>query len=117
MAEKLPRHVKGARPAFHVDAAVDRLVAMLLALTSEVSVLSDRVATLERLGQQAGWLGAGAVDAHLPAPADRAAAEARREAMLARVFHIVAEELADLEAGETSAAYWEAIARIEGGTA
>jgi hypothetical protein len=53
---KLPNHVTGKCPAFHADPAIDRLIAMVLSLTREVSVLRDRVDTLEVLGEEADWL-------------------------------------------------------------
>lgn len=109
----IPEHVRGARPAFHEQPAIDRLVAMVLALTSELSVLRDRVDTLETLGTAAGWLGAGAMDAHVPARPERAAREARREALVARVFTIMRQEIAGLEGGDAD--YWATVAQIEAG--
>lgn len=106
------RHVKGARPVFHPEApAIDRLIAMVLALTSEVSVLADRLATVEQLA----GLAPERIDAYRPDPAERAAREARREALLGRVLAILEEELSDLRRGETPAAYWASVEAIERG--
>ncbi len=110
-SDSLPRHVKGGRPAFHDQPAIDRLVAMLLALTSEVAVLRDRVDTLEVLGKAAGWLGDGAVDAHHPDLAERTLRDARRTAMIGRVLAVLREEVAGLGGDE----YWATIAAIETG--
>lgn len=111
----LPRTVRGKRPAFHENAAIDRLVAMVLALTSEVSVLRDRLDTIETLGHAAGWLGADAVEAHVPDLDARKVREARREAMIGRVLHVLREEIADLEGDETDDGYWQTIGAIERG--
>ncbi|MEY3267997.1 MAG: hypothetical protein RL480_757 [Pseudomonadota bacterium] len=111
----LPRFVAGARPGFHTEPAIDRLVAMVLALTREVSMLRDRVDTLEVLGQQAGWLGAEAVETYVPPLPVRQRREAGREAMISRVLAIMAEEIADLEAGETDDSYWATVSGIEKG--
>lgn len=111
----LPRHVSGVRPAFHTDPAIDRLIAMILALTRENSVLRDRVDTLEILAQQAGWLAAGAVEAYVPALDVRQRRETGREAMIGRVLAIMSEEIADLEAGATDDRYWSTIEGIEKG--
>jgi predicted Ser/Thr protein kinase len=108
----LPRTVRGKRPAFHEQAATDRLIAMVLALTSEVSVLRDRVATLEAL-----TAGRDAVDAFVPDLEERKHREAEREAYLGRVLHIMREEIADIEGDETSDAYWREISDIEEGAA
>jgi hypothetical protein len=108
----LERHVKGARPVLHPQQpAIDSLVAMVLALTSEVSVLADRLATVETLA----GLSAEQIDAYRPGPAERAAREARREALIDRVLAILDEQLSDLRRGETQAAYWEAVGAIERG--
>jgi 6-phosphofructokinase len=115
MSAPLPRTVKGKRPDFHDNASVDRLIAMVLALTSEVAVLRDRVVTLEALGREAGWLGAGAVEAYAPDGVERVARDGWREAYLARVFHILREELDDLETASTADSYWSTIERIERG--
>jgi hypothetical protein len=111
----LPKHVSGARPAFHAEPAIDRLVAMVLALTRENSILRDRFDTLEILAEQAGWLQPGAIDAYV-APLDvRQRREASREAMIGRVLAIMSEEIADLEAGATDDRYWATIEGIERG--
>jgi len=43
------RTAKGRRPYFHEDANTDKIVAMLLALIGEVSVIRERLDTHERL--------------------------------------------------------------------
>lgn len=111
----LPRFVSGGRPGFHAEPAIDRLVAMVLALTREVSMLRDRVDTLEVLGQKAGWLGADAVETYVPPLPVRQRREAGREAMIGRVLAIMAEEIADLEAGATDDSYWATVSGIEKG--
>ena len=112
----LPKHVSGARPAFHADPAIDRLIAMVLALTREVSVLRDRVDTLEVLGTEAGWLAPDAVETHVAPLPVRQRREAAREAMIGRVLSVMSEEIAELEAGATDDGYWATIAGIESGT-
>jgi hypothetical protein len=107
----MPRRARGARPRFHHEPAIDRLIAMLVALTSEVSVLADRVATLEQLS----GVGHEATDAHVPDLPEREWREARRAALVARVFAALDDELEGLTRGESEAGYWETIERIERG--
>lgn len=107
----LPRRAKGARPRFHEEPAIDRLVAMVVALASEVSVLADRVATLEQLS----GIGHEAVDSHVPDLAERAWRERRREALVARVFAALDDELDGLARGAGDGGYWETIEAIERG--
>ncbi len=111
----LPKYVSGARPAFHADPAIDRLIAMVLSLTREVSVLRDRFDTLEIIGQEAGWLKPGAIEAYVAPLAVRERREAAREAMIGRVLSILSEEIADLEDGATDDRYWATIGGIEKG--
>ena len=106
----LPRTARGKRPAFHDDAANDRLIAIVLALTSEVSVLRDRLDTVEILGSRAGWLADGAVDGFVADPPTRERREAAREAYLDRVLHILKAEVDGLS---DSGDYWQTIGEIE----
>jgi hypothetical protein len=112
MTGPLPRNARGKRPRFHEDAATDRLITIILALTSEVSVLRDRLDTVEQLGEKAGWLGAGAVDGFVADQPTRERREAAREAYLGRVLHILKAEVEGLERDED---YWATIERIERG--
>lgn len=107
--------MRGQRPAFHEQGSIDRLVAMVLALTGEVSVLADRVRTLEALGTRAGWLEAGAADAYRPDLPEREAREQAREALVGRVLAIVDEELADLADDDSDAEYWRRVRAVETG--
>jgi hypothetical protein len=113
----LPLHVGNARPAFHEDPAIDRLIAMNLALTREVSVLKDRLTTLEKLGEQAGWLAADAIDTYTPAQPEREQREQAREALVARVLAILSQEIDELETSATPSAYWQDVEAIEKGQA
>lgn len=112
----LPVHVSTPRPRFHEEPAIDRLIAMNLALLREVSVLRDRMVTLERLGEAAGWLADGAVDAYRPELAERTLREAAREAMVGRVLGILGQEIEELERGAGAEGYWGTIAGIEEGS-
>ncbi len=62
---------KGERPALHDDPVVDDLFGMVAALTAEISVALDRIATLERLLEQRGVLTPGGVEAYEADEAER----------------------------------------------
>jgi hypothetical protein len=113
----LPLHVGNARPKFHDDPAIDRLIAMNLALTREVSVLKDRLTTLEKLGTQAGWLAPDAIDSYQPTQPERETREQAREALIGRVLAILHQEIDELETSTTPSAYWQAVDAIEQGDA
>ena len=46
---QLKRKAKGQRPTFFDDPDTDKLVSMLMGLAGEVSVMRDRMDTIERL--------------------------------------------------------------------
>ena len=108
----LPRSARGKRPAFDANPSIDRLVSIMLALASEVSVLRDRLDTVELLGTESGWLGAGTVDGFVPDQATRERREVARDAYLDRVLHIMQAEIDSLERDED---YWASVGRIESG--
>jgi hypothetical protein len=84
------RFSKGRRPFFLEDPDADRLLAIVTALTAEVSVVRERLDTAERLAAQGLPATAGNIEAYRPDPEAEAAREAARAAMLDRVFRILA---------------------------
>ncbi len=72
---------KGKRPEYFTDPALDRMLSMLMALTGEVSVLRERLDTVERLLEEKGSLSRGDIESYAP---DREAAGER--GALAREF-------------------------------
>ncbi len=86
---RLPRIAKGRRPEFYEDPAIDQLFAIVTALTGEISVLFDRLDTLERLLTQARLLPAGALEAYLPDASAAADRGERRDELLRRVFAVL----------------------------
>ena len=66
---------------FFKDPALDRALAMIMALAAELAVTKDRLRALEVLLENAGTLSAGALDAYQPGPAEEAYLAAERNAM------------------------------------
>jgi hypothetical protein len=64
---------------------MDRVVAALLRLTMEVSVLRDRLDTYERLGAAGKPVTPDTVEEFVPAPADEAVRLERRKQLIARL--------------------------------
>lgn len=93
------RFSKGRRPFFMKDPDVDRLLAIVTALTAEFSVIRDRLDTAERLAAQGLPATPENIEAYQPDSQVEAAREALRTAMLDRVFRILAAPRDDL--GET----------------
>ena len=68
MAENpsLPRKAKGERPFFFDNPDVDKLLAMLMGLAGEVSVMRDRMDTIERLAAERGLFTEADIEAYEP---------------------------------------------------
>ncbi|MBD2097964.1 hypothetical protein H6F90_23105 [Trichocoleus sp. FACHB-591] len=86
---------KGKRPLYFENPETDKLLAMVLVLAEEVSVLRDRLDTVERLAQAKGLLSHAEIDAYQPDPQAAAEREQQRAAYIARILRIVQ---ADVEA-------------------
>jgi hypothetical protein len=72
---KLPRTSKGKRPHFFEDHSVDHLLAMIVELSAELSVVYSRLDTLERVLEEAKIVDRAKLDAYQPdqkAEAERA---------------------------------------------
>ena len=60
------RTAKGRRPYFFEDPNIDKLLAMIMALTGEVSVLRERLDTHERLAAKKKWPSHQAIEDYEP---------------------------------------------------
>lgn len=86
---KLPVHAKGQRPQFFDDPAVDKLLAMVMALAGEVAVLRDRNDTLERLIDQKGLVDRDEIESYKPSQEVREARDAWRAEYLSHILRVV----------------------------
>ena len=108
----MARKAKGERPAFFNDPQIDKLLAIIMALTGEVSVLRERLDTLERLAEAKGLLSRLEIEAY---QADDAAAAERdqwRAEYIERVLRVVQQEREAVAAGETTQSYEQAIRTV-----
>ena len=88
---------KGRRPDFHEDPAIDRLLSLTMALVGEVSVLRERMDTVERLLEQKGSISRADIEVYVP---DRAAGDERgiaTRAYIARVMRGFQQEVEAME--------------------
>jgi hypothetical protein len=53
----LPRSIRGPRPAFYADPAVDKLLSTVLQLAAEIWTLRERLAAMEAIARDRGALG------------------------------------------------------------
>lgn len=87
------KKAKGKRPVYFDDPQIDKLLAIVMALAVEVSVLRERLDTLERLVRDKGILSLEEIETYQP---DEGAAREReqwRAEYIARILRAIEEEL------------------------
>jgi len=87
-AIRLPRVSKGKRPQYFDDPAIDQLMTFIIELSAEVSVLYDRVDTVERLLDTKGTISRADIENYRGDAAVDAERAARRDGYLKRVFRM-----------------------------
>lgn len=87
------RTAKGRRPYFFDDPNIDKLLAMIMALTGEVSVIRERLDTHERLAEKKQAPTSKNIEAYKPSEfVDQWRVQWRAE-YIARILRIVTDEL------------------------
>ncbi|MDX2222238.1 MAG: hypothetical protein SFV21_05790 [Rhodospirillaceae bacterium] len=99
---KLPRTAKGKKPVYF-DSTTDKLLSMVLTLMGELSVVRDRLDTVERLAEKAKVFKVEDIETYdIPEEVNKIRME-RRAAYIARVLKCVQDELDALQQqGETT---------------
>jgi hypothetical protein len=96
---KRPRKAVGPdRPVYFNTGDVDRVMAVLLALVSEVASIRDRLDAHERLASSGVLPALDAVENYLPDPATETSREAWRDAYIRRLFRVITEDIEHLRA-------------------
>jgi hypothetical protein len=89
-----PRKATGPERPRYLDAAdLDKVMAVLLALTSEVAALRERLDSHERLAAEGVLPAVDQVEAYLPDAATETRREAWRDAYLRRLFRVITEDV------------------------
>jgi hypothetical protein len=97
IASKRPRKAIGPdRPVYFNHADVDRVMAILLALVSEVAAIRDRLDAHERLATGGALPAFEAVEKYLPDPDTENAREFWRDAYIRRLFRVITEDVESL---------------------
>jgi hypothetical protein len=101
----MARKAKGERPVFFDNPQSDKLLAIVMALAGEVSVLRERLDTIERLAGARGLIARQEIEAYRPDTQVREERERWRTEYIARVLRVVREELEAVEKGEAPESY------------
>jgi hypothetical protein len=86
---------KGKRPAYFEDPATDRTLSIVMALVAEVSVMRERMDTIERLLEAKGSINRADIEGYTP---DRAAGKERGLLTKAYIARIMRGMQQDMEA-------------------
>ncbi|MEN3745815.1 hypothetical protein TPR58_01450 [Sphingomonas sp. HF-S3] len=109
---KMRRDARGKRPGFYDTPGMDQMMSMIMVLASEVSVLADDVDSMQRVAAASGLdlkSGIATLELDQQALEER---EARRQALLDRLFYLMRKEAGELAARETSDSYIRTIDEI-----
>jgi len=88
----LPRRAKGPKRPIFADPVTEHLMAMVVALTGELSVARERLDTVERLLDRRGVLKRTEVEAFRPDAAIEGERFKERDELIGRVFQVLHEE-------------------------
>ena len=97
VAREANRKPRGRRPYFFDDPAVERVLAITMAVAGELAVARERIDTIERLLEARGVLDQSEIEAFVPTEAQADERQAWHAEYIARVLRIVHQELEALE--------------------
>lgn len=103
MADKIatPRPAKGKRPQYFDDPNMDQMHSMIIALATEVSVLTDRFDTIERVLDEKGTVSRADIESWEPDEPTWNERRENREQLIRRLFRGVRETRTVLEGHDT----------------
>ncbi len=93
---------KGKRPYFFDDPAVERVLAITMAVAGEVAVLRQRLDTVETLLERNGRVTKADIDAFAPTPEEAESRGRWQQEYIARILRIVQQEREALTRHEES---------------
>ena len=92
------KRAKGKRPNYYELPESDRLMGMVMALTTELAVARERADTLERLLEAKGVLSKAEIEAFMPNKAEAEERALMHQDLLSRVFRVIQQERESIEA-------------------
>ena len=85
---KFPRQTRGKRPQFFENPEIDQMMTFIVELTTEVSVLSERLNTVEHLLETRGTISREDIDNFVPDVEIETTRMTARKAIIERVFRM-----------------------------
>lgn len=106
------RTVKGRRPQFNDDPAIDNLHGMVMALAAELAVVHDRLDSVERIADAKGIMLKEELAKYSPTPEVHAEREQWRQQLLKRMFYVLREQVDDITQKEDEKKYADFLKEI-----
>jgi hypothetical protein len=106
------RDAKGKRPRFYEVPGLDQAMSMIMVLANEVSVLHDRLDSMERVHKARGLDVATEIESLTLDQEALEAREAWRQDFLSRLYYLLRKEAREAASGETDDSYRAAIEQI-----
>jgi hypothetical protein len=109
------RDAKGKRPQFYDAPGLDHAMSMILVLANELSVLHDRLDSVERVSKAKGIDLAAEIEALTLDQAALEAREAWRQDFLGRLYYLARKDASEAAAAESTEKYRATIEDIAAG--
>jgi hypothetical protein len=106
---QLERNAKGKRPQFYATPGLDEAMSMIMVLASELTVVRDRLDTVEKLAAAKGVMLDAEIEAFEPDQATLEARELRRQDFLARLFYLARKQAAEVASEDSEERYAKAL--------
>jgi hypothetical protein len=106
---QLERNARGKRPQFYETPGLDEAMSMIMVLANELSVVRDRLDTVEKVAEAKGVMLEAEIEAFEPDQATLEARELRRQDFLARLFYLARKQAAELQTGDSAERYTKAL--------
>ena len=106
---QLERNARGKRPQFYATPGLDEAMSMVMVLANELSVVRDRLDTVEKVAAAKGLVLDAEIEAFEPDQATLEARELRRQDFLARLFYLARKQAAELQTGDSAERYTAAL--------
>lgn len=105
MMRKMQRDARGKRPQFYEVPGLDEAMSMIMVLANELSVVRDRLDTVEKVAAAKNIILDQEIEAFEPDESVLEAREIRRQDFLNRLFYLARKQVDELKSGDDATRY------------
>ena len=109
---RLPRDARGKRPQFYETPGLDHAMSMILVLAEELTVVRERLDTVERIADAKGLILEQEIERYRPDQTVLDQREARRQEFLEHLYYVARKEATELANADTSERYESSLKEI-----